>query len=92
MKKQIEEMAKIIGDCQSVSDYDCDNTTCAECKSRRVYEEGYRKQSEFANQVIDEFKELAKTYLLNLDFYPVAFKNAMLYAETNLKKKYNVEG
>lgn len=45
-------------------------------------------KTEVVNRVIDEFKELAKTYLLNLDFYPVAFKNAMLYAETNLKKKY----
>ena len=45
-------------------------------------------KSEIAIRVIDEFKELAKTYLLNLDFYPVAFKNAMSYAETNLKKKY----
>jgi hypothetical protein len=45
-EKQIEEMANIIGDCQSVSDACCDEVTCAECKARRVYNAGYRKQSE----------------------------------------------
>jgi hypothetical protein len=50
--------------------------------------ERWQSPSEIANEIINEFKELTKLYLLNLDFYPVIFKNAILYAETNIRKKY----
>ena len=56
---EIEAMAEIIGDCHSVSDYDCDKSTCAECKARRVYEAGWRKldKEDLIDKIASYFEE-----------------------------------
>lgn len=45
-KLQIKGMAEIIGSCEGVSDYDCDQGTCAQCKAIRVYNAGHHKPEE----------------------------------------------
>ena len=49
-EKQIEEMAKVISDegCIDIPDNECDSCdSCAVCKAERLYNAGYRKQSEW---------------------------------------------
>jgi hypothetical protein len=81
-EKQIEELGFIIRENSPLS------TISSQNLAEVILGEGYRNQSKITNEIINEFKELTKTYLLNLDFYPVIFKNAILYAETNIRKKY----
>jgi hypothetical protein len=45
-------------------------------------------KSEVAVEIIDEFKQIAKQFVLDRDLYLVTFKNALEYAESELKKKY----
>ncbi len=81
--KQIEEMAKIIGDCKSVKDEICDKyLKCADCKASRCYNAGYRKAS-------DIFEEIDKQ-LAFLKKYGYANQTAQLAFDViaELKKKY----
>lgn len=45
-------------------------------------------EQKIAKQVIDEFKSMVIDYVKDKDLLLVAFKNAVEYAETELKKKY----
>jgi hypothetical protein len=98
MNKQIEEMAKDIR--KAEMDYlvamvtaDIDDAIDGaaprdERLATALYELGYRKASDVAEQ----FKEIAKQYLLEKGLYLAVFKNALNHAEAELKKKYESEG
>lgn len=45
-----------------------------------------------AGDVAEQFKEIAKQYLLGKGLYLAVFKNALNHAEAELKKKYESEG
>ena len=67
-EKQIEEMAKIVGDCKSVKDEICyKHLKCADCKASRCYDAGYRKASDVAMEIIADLinsvDELLKVYI-----------------------------
>ena len=57
--------------------------------SEQAFKNGYEKaEKEVAKQVIDEFKSMVIDYVKDKDLLLVAFKNAVAYAEAELKKKY----
>ena len=58
------------------------------CLAEDLYNAGYRK----AGDVAEQFKEIAKQYLLEKGLYLAVFKNALNHAEAELKKKYESEG
>ena len=45
-EKQIEDIRKVIGNCVDVVPGVCRSTPCSLCKAERLYNAGYRKQSE----------------------------------------------
>ncbi|MBE6664057.1 MAG: hypothetical protein E7602_06100 [Ruminococcaceae bacterium] len=47
-----------------------------------------KAKQEVALQIINEFKNMVVEYVQERDLLLVAFKNAVAYAETELKKKY----
>ena len=47
-----------------------------------------KAKQEVARKLIAEFKDLVLSYVQDKDLLLVAFKNAVNYAETELKKKY----
>lgn len=57
-------------------------------KSCTVFRSEADFKTEIAMDVIDEFKNLTRQSLLDYGLYLVAFKNAIAYAEVELKKKY----
>lgn len=95
MNKQIEEMAKDLCDCMPTiaCDFydDCKNCPRVEM-AEYLYNAGYRKSTDVAMEVAEQFKEIAKQYLLEKGLYLAVFKNALSHAETELKKKYESEG
>jgi hypothetical protein len=93
-QRQIEEFIDAINDVDD-NGYAYDNegyeiTGCANSRkiAEALYDADYRKQSDVAVEIIDEFKQIAKQFVLDRDLYLVAFKNALDYAEAELKKKY----
>ena len=48
-------------------------------------------KSEVAREIIAEFKEMAKSRLLECGLYLAVFKNTLAYVEEELKKKYTEE-
>ena len=48
-------------------------------------------KAEVAREIIADFKKLVKNHLLERGLYLAAFKNALAYAEEELKKKYTEE-
>lgn len=58
MKEQIEEMTFILSNCcDDVPNDVCENTPCNRCRAKRLYNEGYRKQSEVIDEFVDKLKE-----------------------------------
>lgn len=49
-------------------------------------------KSEIANEIISEFATLITEFVKDKGLYLVVFKNAIEYAETELKKKYTEGG
>lgn len=57
--------------------------------TEQAFKNGYEKaKQEVAEEIIAEFKSLVLNYVQDRDLLLVAFKNALEYAETELKKKY----
>lgn len=86
MNKQIEEMAKIVGDCRDVDDKTCEKyPTCAECKASRCYNAGYRKSTDVAKEIFANVEKVIRKH------YKLPQYNLMcdIY---KLKKKYESEG
>lgn len=90
--KQIDEMAKDLCHTETCEAKKIGTPCYQRCKAyiyaERAVDKGYRKASEVASEVIEEFKNIAKDYLLERDLYLVTFKNALNNAEAELKKKY----
>ena len=86
-QKQIEEMADIL--CEA-KEHDCNGGNDCLCikQSQALYNAGYRKQNEVIVEIVDEFKQIVKQFTLDRGLYLVVFKNALDYAEAELKKKY----
>lgn len=99
-QKMIDERTKIISDIcpfykeygtceQCNTDLDIDDEPCFYgCMANEILMNGYRTQSDIASEIIEEFKDSTKQYLLTHDLYPVIFKHALEYAELKIKKKY----
>lgn len=57
--------------------------------TEQAYKNGYEKaKQEVAREIVAEFRDLVLKYVQDRDLLLVAFKNAVNYAETELKKKY----
>lgn len=92
-EKQIEEMTQDIDDA-------CENKGCNEyrdcgkCHAEWLYELGYRKQSEVANEIFDEIKAIIdsntyKVHVPNSPFWSTEYKIKKIISEIGeLKKKY----
>ena len=90
-EKQIEEMAEMLDIIEKArEEYVNDITDHTENEYIRegLLNANYRKQSEVAAKIVNEFKQIVKQYILDRDLYLVVFKNALDYAEAELKKKY----
>ena len=77
--------------------FGCDYSEKEYCKhhlesATGLYNKGYRKSTDVAREVAEQFKEIAKQYLLGKGLYLAVFKNALNHAEAELKKKYESEG
>ena len=65
-EKQIEEMAEVIK-CEATNSLQCPRTTCVICKATKMYNAGYRKQSEWIS--VDERLPEPNTHVLIYVFF-----------------------
>ena len=80
--KQIEEMAFdlcLIDRCMHLPRAECNNTTCAHCEAEALYNAGYRKASDVAEDII----RMLRAAGINEWRYPIV---------ADIKKKYESEG
>lgn len=60
--------------------------------TEQAFKNGYEKgKQEAIKEIIAEFKGLVLKYVQDRDLLLVAFKNAVEYAEAELRKKWGVE-
>lgn len=62
-----------------------------DCIATKIYKAGYEKAFDIAVEVIEQFKEITRQYLMQRDLYPALFECALNYAAAELKKKYKKE-
>lgn len=74
------------------------NSVCkyGEARSNGLYCNGeackqFHSNSNVATEVVEQFKEIVKHYLLEHGMYFTICKNALKYAEAELRKKYESE-
>ena len=80
------------GECECWSD---DNHCCCSYNSKEaeaLYNAGYREASDVARAVTEQFKEIAKQYLLEKGLYLAVFKNALNHTAKELQEKYKNKG
>ena len=88
MEKQIEEMERIVGSCESIPDEICvKHKSCARCKAERVFNADYRKQSEVASEIFWEIDKLLTAIYLD-DEDGTNFVGVDIQKYHALKKKY----
>ena len=85
-EKQIEEMAKIIANANGNEQYAAYHIPDA----TDLYNAGYRKASEVAEEIFGEIDKLLRQHRIEFDMSCVDFYFEKHYAE--LKKKYTEEG
>ena len=57
--KQIEEMA-IVSKCTATNSLQCPKTTCAVCRATKLYNAGYRKASDVAEEIFEEIEKVTE--------------------------------
>ena len=95
MEKKIEEMCELVrnhcGNCP-YEDVDVSNTFCGtECRMTYLYEQGYRKQSEVAQEIIDLANETIKNIseIVGTDVEVFA-KAGIRLIQTKIMERYGV--
>lgn len=83
-----EEIEKMAFDLNNIICFKDNGFVARYATAEAFYNAGYRKASEVAAEVVEEFKQLTKQYLFDRGLYLVAFKNAIANAEDKIKKKY----
>ena len=89
--KQIEEMAKLCTDkCRDCHNNECIETTKSQhCIAETLYNAGYRKASEVAEEI---FAEIEKIAMHGTTVYGLCLMSMGEAAFAELKKKYTEEG
>ena len=82
-EKQIEEMASALNFCKNTPIEECHSKVdCKHCLAEQLYNAGYRKQSEIAEEIFAEADKIFMATCLSLETYK---------AWCELKKKYTKE-
>ena len=89
--KQIEEMAKLLcSTCYETNEEDCKKFegVCGICDANRLYNAGYRKSTDIAEEIfaeIDTLLQLGRRYnMMQGDYYTFELRQSI----AELKKKY----
>ena len=96
--KQIEEMAFdlcLMERCKHLPQAECNNTTCANCEAEALYNAGYRKASEVAEEIFGEI-EATSSYSVDecngRQIYSTKIYTISALKLAELKKKYTKGG
>lgn len=87
-KKEIEAMSELM--CNNTSeDRMCNFKTCSDCETKQfarlLYDAGYRKQSDVANEI---FEEIEKILVRPENTYGIVFYHCSKQSYDKLKNKY----
>lgn len=92
MKEQIEEMTFILSNCcDDVPNDVCENTPCNRCRAKRLYNAGYRKQSETAEEIFKDIYQILADADIRYEVVPEGGNPAIEYifnAVAEQRKKY----
>lgn len=91
-ENQIEKMASDINDC--ITEFITDTLDVYvddEATAQKMFDKGYRKQSEIIKEIFDEIKAMPKKFTKKSQDFEFGYKIAIQEILAELKKKYPEE-